>query len=133
MSKKESKCSSGKEDIYKYICPYNKNHKLTEIQYERHLERCPSKPKDAKNDINNNIDNDKININNENNDINDNNTNKDIDEKKIINKFVEDEKDDKCDIINPNPVIESNNFNLDVKYDGDGFEKEDFIFKQCYE
>ena len=108
MSKKNFKYQNEKEDIYKYICPYDKNHKLTEAQYERHLKICKSRPKVVKNDINKNIDN-----------------------KNIDNKNIEDIKDDDSPIPQPNPLI--TNFNLDVNYNGDSFEKEDFIFKQCYE
>ena len=122
MSKKDSKCSSEKEDIYKLICPYNKIHKLTETQYERHLQKCENRPKTKKkinDDENKNDNNDNNNINNE----NENN-----------NEFLDDEKISESYNDNPNlsPVIKVKNFNFDYKDDGNVFGEEDFVFKQCY-
>ena len=116
MSKKDSKCSSEKEDIYKLICPYNKIHKLTETQYERHLKKCPNRPKTKKN-INKKNDNNNANNENENN-----------------NEFLDDEKISESYNDNPNlsPVIKVKNFNFDDKDDGNVFGEEDFVFKQCY-
>ena len=113
-----------KNEDNKIICPYNKDHKLLKTQYERHLKKCANRPKAVKKDINNEKDDKNKNDNNGNNNLNNENKNN--------NEFLDDEKNSESYNINPNPVIEVKNSIFDDKYDGNVFEEEDYIFKQCY-
>ena len=123
----EAKCPTKKKRTDLKECPYSNRHILTIKQYERHIKNCKFRPKIVKKEIDKNADN-----NNSNNNNGKNNNNNNEFKWNESNEFWGDEKDGNCENNNPNQVNENKNFNFDVKNEGDVFEIEDFIFRQCY-
>ena len=125
--KHEAKCPTKKKGTELKECPYTNRHILTIIQYERHIKKCKFRPKTVKKEVDKNADdNNNSNANKEKS-----NTNSEF-KWNDSNDFWGDEKDSNCENSNPNHVIENRNFNFDIKNEGDTFELEDFIFRQCY-
>ena len=112
----ESKCKDKEKRTDLKVCPFTNRHILKISQFNNHIKKCKYKPKDfgkptQKNDKNNNANNDFIAENW--GDWGGENETKNEDET----------------VAKP----EKRNFNFDFKdNNGDVFDEDDFIFKQCY-
>ena len=120
----ESTCKKDNNINNLIECPYNRDHVMTKKQFESHYKNCQDYKKFIKSQKNNNyISNEDNNLDNggENN-INEKNNfkNDEINEDEIENEDINKDKENHFDFEK----------NVDPKKI---FEKEDFIFKQCYE
>ena len=110
----ESKCPDKKKRTDLKECPYTNRHIVTIRQYENHIKKCKFKPKVVKNKENKN---------------NDAKFKWDGDK-----EFWGDDVDKNDDTNSKENEIKKKIFNFDEKdiNNGDVFEEDDFIFKQCY-
>ena len=126
----ESKCPDKKKRTDLKECPYTNRHIVTIRQYENHIKKCKFKPKVVKKEEK--INNDK---NKNNKDTNKENKNNDAKFKWDGDKeFWGDDADKNDDTNSKENEIKKKIFNFDEKdiNNGDVFEEDDFIFKQCY-
>ena len=127
LFKHEENCPD-KEKKNMIVCPFTQKHIIPKRQYESHIKNCNYKPKKPKNknikDNNENfkdIENNKIKQNNIQNSNNNNENNKND-----TDYSVEDEN--KNEDINKIKIFDFD----DNDNNGDVFDEDDFIFKQCY-
>ena len=116
----EKICPDKKPNLF---CPFHQEHELTIYNYDKHIKRCPYRPKDDKMETNNNE--------NSNNEVKTSNNNTNNELNNIDNSG--DENNDNKSKVNDKYVEDAKIFDFDCEYpDDDVFDKEDFIFKQCY-